>query len=70
MRIRNRLKEIMKETGTSVRQLAAAIGSNKTMIQKIRDNEETERERLYARICEYYGIDICELLYLSDEDET
>jgi len=69
MKLRNRLDRIMRETGVSTRELAAATGLDKNTITEIRNERQTRRDEAYVRICEYFGIRIEELLYLEDEND-
>jgi DNA-binding Xre family transcriptional regulator len=69
MRLRNRLDEIMRETHTSTRKLAEGTGIDKETITNIRLERTTRRDEAYARICQYFGIRLDELLYLEDEND-
>ena len=69
MRLRNRLDEIMKVTRTSTRELAEGTGVDKETITNIRLERTTRRDEAYAKICQYFGIRIDELLYLEDKND-
>jgi transcriptional regulator with XRE-family HTH domain len=69
MRLRNRLDEIMKVTHTSTRELAEGTGVDKETITNIRLERTTRRDEAYAKICQYFGLRIDELLYLEDEND-
>jgi DNA-binding Xre family transcriptional regulator len=69
MRLRNRLDEIMRETHTSTRELAEGTGIDKETITNIRLERTTRRDEAYAKICQYFGIRLDELLYLEDEND-
>jgi transcriptional regulator with XRE-family HTH domain len=58
----------MKVTRTSTRELAEGTGVDKETITNIRLERTTRRDEAYAKICQYFGIRIDELLYLEDDN--
>lgn len=65
--IRNRLKYLLKETDTSQRLLADAIGRSKTTINRIAKEDPNEFLEILEEICNYFGVGIADLLYIEQE---
>lgn len=64
-----KLDQIMRETKTSSEQLAKVCGVSKTTIQALRQNKPHHLLTLLGDICDYYGIDIEDLLEVNQEKE-
>lgn len=67
--IKNRLKEILKETKTSERALARAIGVRPNTINDLAKNKTQRPDmEIIAQVMLYFGMtDVSEILYYEDE---
>lgn len=69
MQVNSRLKNILDERGLSIRKVAADTGLQFESVRRLYNND-TERfpREILAKLCEYLGVGISDLLILENGD--
>lgn len=67
--LRSRLQQYIEATDLTQRDLAEQLGRSKTTINKIARGETTEYLDTVLQICEFFGIELGDLLYIQRRAE-
>ena len=69
LQVNSRLKNILDERGLSIRKVAADTGLQFESVRRLYNND-TERfpREILAKLCEYLGVGISDLLILENGD--